>query len=94
MSIDEIIELAKEKGVKLSFLNTLIGAYRGKLTDCKRGTSTLTEKETETITNYLLNKEISLPPISDKDIDTIDKINTLSADNRKLVLDLIDKLSN
>ncbi len=32
MSIDEIIELAKEKGVKLSFLNALIGAYRGKLT--------------------------------------------------------------
>lgn len=92
MSIDEIIELAKEKGVKLSFLNTLIGAYRGKLTDCKKGKSTLTEKEVETITSYLLNKEISLPPISDKDMETVNLFNSLTDKDRQFVLDMMRKL--
>jgi transcriptional regulator with XRE-family HTH domain len=60
--IDRIIALSKEKGIKQSYLNNLIGAYRGKITDCKNGKSTLSNNEVSIIANalnvttdYLLN---------------------------------------
>ena len=41
LSKEEILTLVDEKGIKLSHLNSLIGGYRGKLTDWKKGKTTL-----------------------------------------------------
>lgn len=57
LSKEEILSLAKERGIKISFLNDLIGGYRGKLTDWKNGKTTLTETELKTISDYLLGNE-------------------------------------
>lgn len=67
MSKEDILKLAKEKGIKLSYLNDLIGGYRGKLTDWKNGKTTLTENEIQVITDYLLGNK----PI-DKQLEDID----------------------
>lgn len=64
-SKDEILNLAKEKGVKLSYLNTLIKGYRGKLTDWKNGKTTLTEDELKIIVNYLTNNKT---PATDEEL--------------------------
>lgn len=64
---DEILTLAKEKGVKISYLNKLIGGYRGKLTDWKNGKTTLNETELSTITDYLLGTETSEEPLDETD---------------------------
>lgn len=66
MNKEEILTLAKEKGVKLSFLNELIGGYRGKLTEWKNGKTSLTEKEAKVITDYLMSD--SDKEINDNDI--------------------------
>lgn len=62
-TIDRILTLAKEKGIKQSFLNNLIGGYRGKITDWKNGKSSPSNKDLEIIaeffgvsTDYLLGK--------------------------------------
>ena len=57
MTKDEILTLAKEKGIKLSHLNSLINGYRGKLTDWKNGKTSLTESELRIISDYLLGTE-------------------------------------
>ncbi len=53
MNKDEILEMAKKRGVKLNYLSELIGGYRGKLTDWKSGKTTLSESEIKIITDYL-----------------------------------------
>lgn len=58
LSKDEILSIAKQNGIKISYLNKLIGGYRGKLTDWKNGKTTLTESELEILTNYILEKTI------------------------------------
>ena len=68
LSKEDILNLAKEKGVKLSYLNSLIGGYRGKLTDWKNGKTTLTDAELDTISNYLLGNETSGTKPTDEDI--------------------------
>lgn len=60
LSKDEIFKLVKEKGIKISYLNNLIGGYRGKLTDWKNGKTSLTNDELKVISDYLLeNTNIS-----------------------------------
>lgn len=66
MNKEEILSLAREKGVKLSFLNDLIGGYRGKLTEWKNGKTSLTEKEITVIADYLTSD--SGKEIRDEDI--------------------------
>jgi hypothetical protein len=51
--IDRINGLRKEKGVKLSFLNSAIGGYKGKLTDVKNEKTTLTKIEIDIIAKAL-----------------------------------------
>ena len=68
LSKEEILTLIDEKGIKLSFLNSLIGGYRGKLTDWKKGKTSLTDEEINIILNYLLDKEVSTSTPSDEDI--------------------------
>lgn len=65
LSKEEILNLAKEKGVKLSYLNTLIKGYRGRLTDWKNGKTTLTEDELKIITDYLVENRT---PATDDEI--------------------------
>lgn len=50
---NEILTLAKENGIKLSYLNNLIGGYRGKMTDWKKGKTTLTNEELTILTEHL-----------------------------------------
>lgn len=50
---NEILTLAKENGIKLSYLNNLIGGYRGKMTDWKNGKTTLTNEELTILTEHL-----------------------------------------
>jgi hypothetical protein len=51
--IDRINGLRKEKGVILSFLNSAIGGYKGKLTDVKNEKTTLTKIEIDIIAKAL-----------------------------------------
>lgn len=62
MNKDEILTLSKQKGIKLSFLNSLINGYRGKLTEWKNNKTTLTENEIKIITDYLLAAEVEKKP--------------------------------
>ena len=75
LSKEEILKLAKKKGIKLSFLNSLIGGYRGRLTDWKNGKTSLTESETEIIVNYLLGTDNA----------SVDEKKTLSSDENNLI---------
>lgn len=50
--VARIIELAKARGVKLAFINKLIGGYRGKATDWKNGKSAPTDDELRIIAGY------------------------------------------
>lgn len=71
LSKEDILSLAKEKGVKLSFLNELIGGYRGKLTDWKNNKTSLTEDEKNIIVDYLFGKDVSIDNITkNKAIET------------------------
>jgi hypothetical protein len=65
MNKNEILNLAKEKGIKLTYLSELIGGYRGKLTEWKNGKTTLSEREEKIITDYLLG----LPPTPELSIE-------------------------
>lgn len=68
LSKEEILTLVDEKGIKLSHLNSLIGGYRGKLTDWKKGKTTLTDDELNIIVNYLLGNEKTESKLTDDDI--------------------------
>lgn len=71
--VNNIIKLAKQRGIKQSFLNELIGGYRGKITDWKNGKSKPTDDELNTIAeyfnvsiNYLLGEtDDPMPPKKD-----------------------------
>jgi len=65
-TIQDLLQIAKEKGVKSSYLNTLINGYRGKITDAKNGKTTLTENEIRIISDYLLGND-------DKNIKVFDE---------------------
>ena len=81
---EEILSLAKEKGIKLSYLNDLINGYRGKLTDWKNNKTSLTEDEVSVITNYLLGNDNvkvyddndNIVVIDDETRDIIDSLRT------------------
>jgi transcriptional regulator with XRE-family HTH domain len=51
-AVDKVLRLAKEKGVKQSFLADLIGGYSSKLTEWKNGKSTPTEEEIRTLADF------------------------------------------
>ena len=50
--VNNILDLAKERGIKQSFLEELIGGYRGKITEWKKGKSTATDEEVKKIAKY------------------------------------------
>lgn len=96
MSREEILSIAKEKGIKISFLNDLIGGYRGKLTDWKNGKTSLTETELSTITNYLLgNTQTSAEndkEMSTEDIEIMKMIKSLSPEKKEMFLKFLKSL--
>ena len=51
-TVERILDLAKKKGVKQSFLSDLIGGYRGKITDWKNGKSKPSSKDLELISDF------------------------------------------
>ena len=81
--VNNIIQLSKEKGVKQSFLEKLIGGHRGKITDWKSGRSTPTEEEVKIIAEYfnvsvdeLLGKTDNQTQSSEKELNEYRFINT------------------
>lgn len=95
LSKEEILSLAKEKGIKISFLNDLIGGYRGKLTDWKNGKTSLTENELSIITDYLLEKENSptnSADISPEDKEIMNMIKSLSPEKKEMFLKFLKSL--
>ena len=44
-TIDRILELASERGIKQKFINELVNGYRGKVTEWKNGKSTPSDEE-------------------------------------------------
>lgn len=86
MNKEDILSLVKQKGVKLSYLNNLIGGYRGKLTDWKNNKTSLTENEINIITNYLLGNDDTNNDI--KVYDDNDNIVVIDDETR----DIIDSL--
>lgn len=80
----EILTLAKEKGIKLSYLNNLIGGYRGKMTDWKKGKTTLTNEELTILTEYLsVYENLSL---NDSEKLLISKYRSLSDEKKENLL--------
>ncbi len=81
---EKILTLAKEKGIKLSFLNNLIGGYRGKMTDWKNGKTTLTNEELTILTEYLsVYENLSL---NDSEKLLISKYRSLSDEKKENLL--------
>ena len=78
LSKDEILSIAKQNGIKISYLNKLLGGYRGKLTDWKNGKTTLTESELEILTNYILEKNYCC--FSEKEQILIEKYRLMNAE--------------
>lgn len=80
----KILTLAKEKGIKLSYLNNLIGGYRGKMTDWKNGKTTLTNEELTILTEYLsVYENLSL---NDSEKLLISKYRSLSDEKKENLL--------
>lgn len=95
LSKEEVLSLAKEKGIKISFLNDLIGGYRGKLTDWKNGKTSLTENELSIITDYLLGKEnpsANSVDISPEDKEIMNMIKSLSPEKKEMFLKFLKSL--
>lgn len=90
LSKDEILSIAKQNGIKISYLNKLIGDYRGKLTDWKNGKTTLTESELEILTNYILEKNYCC--FSEKEQILIEKYRLMNAEQQEKLLKEIDLL--
>ncbi|MDY3215014.1 MAG: hypothetical protein SOW77_07070 [Ruminococcus sp.] len=90
LSKDEILSIAKQNGIKISYLNKLIGGYRGKLTDWKNGKTTLTESELEILTNYILEKNYCC--FSEKEQILIEKYRLMNAEQQEKLLKEIDLL--
>ena len=89
LSKEKILSLAKEKGVKLSYLNNLIGGYRGKLTDWKNGKTTLSEDEVKTITDYLLGNETTDKQLEGIEFALMSESEGLTEDQKQDVLKYI-----
>lgn len=92
LSKEEILALAKEKGVKISRLNELIGGYRGKLTDWKNGKTTLNETELQIITDYLLGNETKEEPLDKTDQEILvlaRKTRDLPEEDKKRFLEVL-----
>lgn len=62
ISKEELLIKIDKSGVKAAALNQLIGGYKGRLTEWKRGRTTLTQEEMNIINDYLDSK----PIITDK----------------------------
>lgn len=98
LSKEEILSLAKKKGIKISFLNDLIGGYRGKLTDWKNGKTTLTDSEKNIISNYVLgntsNSENNIEnldfSLSEEDLLHIKKYHELDNYSKRVVDNILD----
>ncbi|MDO5397876.1 MAG: helix-turn-helix transcriptional regulator [bacterium] len=85
--VNKILTLAKQKGIKQSFLNQLIGGYRGKLTDWKNGKSSPSQQDIIKIAEYF---NVSVDYLLNE--DEIITTNKSSAQEElfKLVSDLSD----
>ena len=55
-SKEEILKRIEETGVTQKFLDNLIGGYRGKLTEWKKGKTTLNENELNILVSYLFDE--------------------------------------
>jgi len=75
MSISERIEVLREqRGISLTHLNNAIGAYRGKLTEVRKGKTSLSDsevailaRELSTSTDYLLGNTDDPSPTGQKE---------------------------
>ena len=55
---EELLDKIEASGVKLAYLNELIGGYRGKLTEWKKGKTSLSQEEMKIINDYLNSKPV------------------------------------
>lgn len=106
MNISERIELLrKQRGISLTHLNNEIGAYRGKLTEVRKGKASLTDieistiaKELSTSTDYLLGNTDDPAPVGQQKQppaqggEPIPKYSMLTPENRAMIDSLIEKL--
>ena len=75
MTVSDRIELLREKnGISLTHLNSVIGAYRGKLTEVRKGKASLSNAEISilaqalsTSTDYLLGNTDDPTPAGQKE---------------------------
>lgn len=75
MTVSDRIELLREKnGISLTYLNGAIGAYRGKLTEVRKGKASLNDTEISilaralsTSTDYLLGNTDDPTPVGQKE---------------------------
>lgn len=92
VTIDRILQLAKERGIKQTYLNSLIGGYRGKITDWKNGKSTPNENELKIIADYFNVSVDYLKGKTDtkKELDTTEGIKPEVLELAKMMASLPD----
>lgn len=84
-TVERILHLAKEKGVKQSFINDLIGGYRGKVTEWKKGKSSPTKEEIHVIAEFF--------GVTDEYLIGVDEQENIATENDflKEIADLTDE---
>lgn len=100
MTISDRIELLREKnGISLTHLNSKIGAYRGKLTEVRKGKTTLNKEELavlaealSTSTDYLLGNTDDPRPAGQKESSPF--CGELVGPNKRALLDLVETMSD
>lgn len=99
MTVSDRIELLREKnGISLTHLNSAIGAYRGKLTEVRKGKASLSNAEISilaqalsTSTDYLLGNTDDPTPAGQKEGPP--QGGEPIGPNKRALLDLVDDMS-
>ena len=82
MTVDRIMMLMEERGVKQTYIEGLLNGYRGKVTEWKKGKSTPTNAELQIIADFF---DVSVDYLQCKTEERNSPLYQFSKDNVKVV---------
>lgn len=92
---EELLVKIDASGIKLAYLNELIGGYRGKLTEWKKGKTSLTQEEMKIINDYLDSKPIvTEKALSEDELKLLNSYRQLSEQDKPRLLGYADCLES
>ncbi len=92
---EELLLKIDASGVKLAYLNELIGGYRGKLTEWKKGKTSLSQEEMKIINDYLDSKPIiTESALTEDELKLINSYRQLSEQDKPRLLGYADCLES